>query len=79
MDGIFAACKFSKEAADMAIHVYGVNSGYTLAYLREADCISLCNSIQRPYYNQGGQGYPVGPIQSGRLKLAAHHLFKHHF
>jgi hypothetical protein len=44
MDGIFAACKFSKEAADMAIHVYGVNSGDTLAYLREADCISLCNN-----------------------------------
>jgi hypothetical protein len=78
MDGIFAACKFSKEAADMAIHVYNVSSGDTLAYLREADCVSLCTSIQRPYYtNQGGQGFPVGPIQSGRLKLAAH-LFKHH-
>ena len=78
MDSVFAACMFSKEAADMAIHVYNVSSGDILAYLREADCQSLCTSIQRPYnMHQGGRGFPVGPIQSGRLKLAAH-LFKHH-
>ncbi|EED88093.1 predicted protein [Thalassiosira pseudonana CCMP1335] len=49
MDSVFAACMFSKEAADMAIHVYNVSSGDILAYLREADCQSLCTSIQRPY------------------------------
>eukprot|EP00970_Alexandrium_tamarense_P000822 scaffold95_cov108-Alexandrium_tamarense.AAC.7 len=55
MDSVFTACKFSKAAADMAIHVYNDSSGDTLAYLREADCVSLCTSIQRPYYtNQGG-------------------------
>jgi hypothetical protein len=37
MDSVFAACMFSKEAADMAIHVYNVSSGDILAHLREAD------------------------------------------
>ena len=31
MDSVFAACMFSKEAADMAIHVYNVSNGDILA------------------------------------------------